>query len=148
MTTNKDEQKFSLSGTVKTGRDYLETRLKLFQLKLTERSSRLIANLLVDLIKIVFALFVVFFLSLALGFYLSELLGSAALGFLATGGFFALLILVLMVFEIRLERVFLNLSIKRFLQRWMDETPLEDAAEDAAIEDKKKDEDENRVQGT
>lgn len=122
MTTDKNDRKFSLSGSFKTGREYIDTRLKLFQLKLTERSSRLIASLLVDLIKIVFGLFVVFFLSLALGFYLSELLGSPALGFLATGGIFILLILLLSLFEVRLERIFMNLSIKRFLQKWHDET--------------------------
>lgn len=137
MTTNNKDQKFSLSGTIKTGREYVDTKLKLLQLKLTERTSRLVASLLVDLIRIVFALFVVFFLSLALGFYLSELMGSASLGFLTTGGIFALLIVLVSVFEIRLERRFMNLSIKRFLQKWADETDDDDDAMNA----------QNKVQG-
>ena len=92
--------------------------MKLFQLQLTERSSRLFASLLVDMVKGVLAIFVIFFFSLALGFYLSELLGSTSLGFLATGGIFVLLIALLMLFEPRLEYFLMNLTIKRFLEKW------------------------------
>jgi len=116
-----EESKFSIRGVFQKSKEYIDTRFKLFKLKLVERSSRLIASLVVDAVKTIFALFVVFFLSLALGFYLSELLGSSALGFLATGGIFVLLIVVVSAFETRLERLFMNLSIKRFLQKWNDE---------------------------
>lgn len=118
----KKDTKFSLSGSFKKTREYIDTRMKLFQLKLTERSSRLIASLLVDIVKSVFAIFVVFFFSLALGFYLSEVLGSMALGFLVTGGIFVLLILLIILFEPRLEHYLMNLSIKRFLEKWYDDT--------------------------
>jgi|SRR5690606_16927044 len=122
-----EEKKFSLNGVFQKSKEYIDTRLKLFKLKLVERSSRLIASLIVDVVKLVFALFVVFFMSLALGFYLSELLGSSSLGFLATGGIFILLIALVSAFEVRLERLFMNLSIKRFLQKWNDETDDDDA---------------------
>ena len=107
-------------------KEYIDTRLKLIRLSMVERSSRLIASLLVDGIKAILALFVVFFLSLALGFYLSELLGSWSLGFLATGAVFELFILVVVGFEDRLERLLMNLSIKRFLQKWNDEITEDD----------------------
>lgn len=121
-----EEKKFSINGVFQKSKEYIDTRFKLFKLKLVERSSRLIASLIVDVVKIVFALFVVFFLSLALGFYLSELLGSSSLGFLATGGIFILLIALISVFEGRLECLFMNLSIKRFLQKWNDEIDEDD----------------------
>jgi Protein of unknown function (DUF1469). len=116
-----EDQKFSIKGVFHKSKEYIDTRFKLFKLKSVERSSRLIASLIVDLVRAVFALFVVFFLSLALGFYLSELLGSSSLGFLATGGIFVLLIIVLSLIEKPMERLFMNLSIKRFLQKWNDE---------------------------
>lgn len=103
-------------------KEYIDTRFRLLQLQATERSSRLIASLLVDLIKTVFGLFVLFFLSLALGFYLSELLGSSSLGFLATAGIFVVLIVIISLFEKKLEHFFMVLSIKRFLQKWNDES--------------------------
>jgi hypothetical protein len=116
-----EEEKFSISGVYQKSKEYINTRLRLLKLGLVERSSRLIASLIVDGVKTIFALFVVFFLSLALGFYLSDLLGSSSLGFLATGGIFVLLIALVSAFENPLERLFMNLSIKRFLQKWNDE---------------------------
>jgi hypothetical protein len=117
LTTN-NKRKFSLSGTFKAGREYLDTRFKLIQLQFAERIVRVVASLLVDLLKAIFALFVLFFLSLALGFYFSELLGSMALGFLATGGIFVLFILILSLLKLPLERWLINLSIKRLLWKW------------------------------
>jgi len=121
-----EEKKFSINGVFQKSKEYIDTRFKLFKLKLVERSSRLIASLIVDMVKTVFAIFVIFFLSLALGFYLSELLGSSSLGFLATGGIFIVLIVLNSAFESRLERLFMNLSIKRFLQKWNDEIDEDD----------------------
>lgn len=121
-----EEKKFSINGVFQKSKEYIDTRFKLFKLKLVERSSRLIASLIVDMVKTVFAIFVIFFLSLALGFYLSELLGSSSLGFLATGGIFIVLIILISAFESRLERLFMNLSIKRFLQKWNDEIDEDD----------------------
>ncbi|WP_353181323.1 phage holin family protein [Parapedobacter lycopersici] len=121
-----EDKKFSIKGVFQKSKEYIDTRFKLAKLRLVERSSRLIASLLVDGIKAVFAIFVIFFLSLALGFYLSELLGSSSLGFLATGGIFVLLIILVSLVESRLERLFMNLSIKRFLQKWNDEITEDD----------------------
>ncbi|WP_257670758.1 hypothetical protein [Parapedobacter tibetensis] len=115
------DKKFSIKGVFQKTKEYIDTRFKLIGLKLIERSSRLIASLIVDGVKTIFAIFVVFFLSLALGFYLSELLGSSSLGFLAMGGIFILLIILVSIFEDPIERIFMNLSIKRFLQKWNDE---------------------------
>ena len=116
-----EEEKFSISGVYQKSKEYINTRLRLLKLGLVERSSRLIASLIVDGVKTILALFVIFFLSLALGFYLSDLLGSSSLGFLTTGGIFVLLIALVSAFENPLERLFMNLSIKRFLQKWNDE---------------------------
>ncbi|GGG78086.1 hypothetical protein GCM10007415_07610 [Parapedobacter pyrenivorans] len=121
-----EEEKFSINGVFQKSKEYINTRLKLLKLGLVERSSRLIASLIVDGVKTILALFVIFFLSLALGFYLSEVLGSSSLGFLATGGIFVLLIVLVSAFEPRLERIFMNLSIKRFLQKWNDEIDEDD----------------------
>src|SRR3546814_385658 len=113
-----EEKKFSVNGVYQKSKEYIDTRFKLFKLKLVERSSRLIASLITDGLKGILAVFVIFYLSLALGFYLSELLGSSALGFLASGGLFVLLIIVVSAFDGPLERFFMNLSIKRVLQKW------------------------------
>lgn len=124
MTAQKEKEekeKFSVSGTFQKAREYVDTRFRIFQLKLAARSSRLIAGLLLDIVKVIFFLFVLFFFSLALGFYLSELLNSYSLGFLVTGGIFILLIALVFAVEKPLERFLMNQSIRKFIQKWYDE---------------------------
>lgn len=113
-----EEEKFSLSGSFTKGKEYIDTRIKLLQLKLIEKSSRVFSSLIVDLVKVVLALFVLFFFSLALGFYLSELLDSNSLGFLATGSIFILFIVIISIMETNIEKKLLNMTIRKFMVKW------------------------------
>jgi len=53
-----EEEKFSLSGTFQKTKEYLDSQLNLIRLKTVERSSRLIASLIVDGAKIILTLFI------------------------------------------------------------------------------------------
>ncbi|MEJ5089514.1 hypothetical protein GEO21_05630 [Sphingobacterium faecium] len=121
-----EEEKFSLSGTFQKTKEYLDSQLNLIRLKTVERSSRLIASLIVDGAKIILSLFIVFFLCLALGFYLGEVLGSNSLGFLATAVIFLLVLVLIRVLEPTLESKFMDLSIRRFSAKWTDELEEEE----------------------
>ncbi|UZJ65348.1 hypothetical protein OKW96_03865 [Sphingobacterium sp. KU25419] len=121
-----EEEKFSLSGTFQKTKEYLDSQLNLIRLKTVERSSRLIASLIVDGAKIILSLFIVFFLCLALGFYLGEVLGSNSLGFLATAVIFLLVLVLIRVLEPKLESKFMDLSIRRFSAKWTDELEEEE----------------------
>ncbi|MEN5233395.1 hypothetical protein [Sphingobacterium faecium] len=121
-----EEEKFSLSGTFQKTKEYLDSQLNLIRLKTVERSSRLIASLIVDGAKIILSLFIVFFLCIALGFYLGEVLGSNSLGFLATAVIFLLVLILIRVLEPTLESKFMDLSIRRFSAKWTDELEEEE----------------------
>ncbi|KKX49031.1 MULTISPECIES: hypothetical protein [Sphingobacterium] len=121
-----EEEKFSLSGTFQKTKEYLDSQLNLIRLKTVERSSRLIASLIVDGAKIILTLFIIFFLCLALGFYLGEVLGSNSLGFLATAVIFLVILLLICVLEPKLETKFMDLSIRRFSAKWDDESDEEE----------------------
>jgi hypothetical protein len=136
-----EEEKFSLSGTFQKTKEYLDSQLNLIRLKTVDRSSRLIASLIVDGAKIILTLFIIFFLSLALGFYLGEVLGSNSLGFLTTAVIFLLILLLIRVFEPKLETKFMDLSIRRFSAKWADE--LEEEENLVKQEDMVKQENEN-----
>src|SRR5690606_28390200 len=71
--------------------------------------------------KVLLVLLIVFFLSMALGFYLGEVLESNSLGFLATGGIFILIIVLIRVFEIKIEKIFINITIKKIMSKWGDD---------------------------
>lgn len=121
-----EEEKFSLSGTFQKTKEYLDSQLNLIRLKTVERSSRLIASLIVDGAKIILTLFIIFFLCLALGFYLGEVLGSNSLGFLATAVIFLVILILIRVLEPKLETKFMDLSIRRFSAKWDDEADEEE----------------------
>ncbi len=113
-----EEQKFSFSEVFDKSKEYLETQVELAKLKALSRSSRIVGSLIVDVSKVLLTLLIVFFVSLALGFYLGELLGSYSLGFLATGGIFFVFLLLIRAFEPKLEEKFMNISIKRIMSKW------------------------------
>jgi len=115
------EQKFSISDSFEKSKEYLETQFELLKLKGISRMSRIIGSLIVDASKVLLTLLIVFFVSLALGFYLGELLGSYSLGFLSTGGIFLVILLIIRAVEPKLEAKFMDLSIKRILTKWDEE---------------------------
>ncbi|EEI91227.1 hypothetical protein HMPREF0765_3253 [Sphingobacterium spiritivorum ATCC 33300] len=116
-----EEQKFSLSGTFQKSKEYLDSQIELLKLKAIARGSRMLGSLILDISKVVLTLFIVFFLSLAFAFYLGELMNSNALGFLATGGIFILLVVIVRLTETKLEAKFMDLSIRKLLGKWNEE---------------------------
>ncbi|MGN5954522.1 hypothetical protein ACP6L2_07905 [Sphingobacterium lactis] len=115
------EQKFSISDSFEKSKEYLETQFELLKLKGISRMSRILGSLIVDASKVLLTLLIVFFVSLALGFYLGELLGSYSLGFLSTGGIFLVILLIIRAIEPKLEAKFMDLTIKRILTKWDEE---------------------------
>ncbi len=109
----EEDQRFSLKDAFQQGRAYIDTRLELLKLIVIARASRIIARLLLDVFRGILALLVLFFLSMALGFYLSDLLDNYALGFLATAGIFIVIIIVLSAFAVSIKSRIVDMSIKR-----------------------------------
>ncbi len=116
-----NEQKFSLSGSFQKAKEYIDTQIELVRLKAIAKSARIVGAVVVDISKLLLGMIVVFFFSLALGFYLGELLGSNALGFLATGGIFLIFLLLASVFSSKLETKFMDLTIRKVLGKWKED---------------------------
>lgn len=116
-----DEQKFSFSGSFQKSKEYVDTQIELIKLKAIAKSSRILGAVVLDVTKVILTLIIVFFFSLALGFYLGELMGSYALGFLTTGAIFLVILLVIRALEPRLEQIFMDLTIRKFLGKWNEE---------------------------
>lgn len=127
-----EEEKFSFSGTFQKGKEYVDTQLKLLQLRALAKGSRIAGSLVLDVSKVVLTLFIVFFCSLALGFFLGELLGSNALGFLLTGVIFFIILLLIRAFEPKLESIFMDVTIRKLASKWDGEE------DDEVIEEKVK----------
>ncbi|MGO3805148.1 MAG: hypothetical protein ACTJHT_02470 [Sphingobacterium sp.] len=131
-----EEEKFSISDTIQAGKDYVDTQIKLLRLRGLSKGSRIFGSLALDVVKIVFTLFIIFFCSLALGFYLGELLESNALGFLLTGVIFFVSVLLIRLFEPRLESFLVNFTIRKITKNW--DGDEDDDEQGAGIKDETK----------
>ena len=98
--------------------EYLETRFEIFKLRSIKILSKTISILL--LISIVSFMTLLFFLFLVIAFswWMSDLLGSPAIGFLLGGGIFLLSIIICIVFR---KPLFVNPFIRLFIHASLQE---------------------------
>lgn len=143
-----EEQKFSFGGSFKKAKEYIDSQLELFKLKAVAKGSRIVGSVVLGVTKILFLLLVLFFWSMALGFYLSYLLGSYALGFLATGGIFLLIIILINAFNKKLSLTIMNVVIGKLLAKWHEEEVLPEDRVNAEKQQRKKDEEFAKVRET
>jgi len=93
--------------------DYVETRLKLLKLTSVRSLSRTLSMLILVTIISFMVLFFLLFLVIAFSWFMSDLLGSASLGFLCGGGVFLLILALSVAFR---KVLFLNPLIRLFIQ--------------------------------
>ncbi|MFB5945577.1 hypothetical protein [Albibacterium profundi] len=113
-----EDQKFSLHGTIQKFKEYLENTKNITILKIVEKISSVIATVITDGLMLVFAVFILLFASIGLGFYFGDLFDSDALGFLALAGVYLLLIIILLISKGGVEKGLMNLSIRKLLKKW------------------------------
>ena len=93
--------------------DYVETRLDLLKLTTVRSLSRTLSMLILVTIISFMVLFFLLFLVIAFSWFMSDLLGSATMGFLCGGGVFLLIIVLSVSFR---KALFLNPLIRLFIQ--------------------------------
>lgn len=131
------DQKFSFSGSFQKAKEYIDTEIELLKLKAMAKGGRIIGALILDATKLLLTLIIIFFLSLALGFFLGEVLGSNALGFLTTGGVFLVILLIIRAVEPKLEAKFMDITIRKVLGKWhQDEDAEEESKGEGSFEEK------------
>jgi len=116
-----EEEKFSFADTFLKGKEYVDTQIDLLKMRALARGSRILGSVALDLAKILLVLFVLFFCSLALGFFLGELLDSNALGFLLTGVLFFAVLAIVRLFEPKLEARFTDWVVRKVSEKWDEE---------------------------
>lgn len=98
-------------------KDYLNTRIRLSKLTLIEKGVLLFANLLTNGVVIVFIILGFLFVSLAMGFYISDLLGNSFGGFFIVSLFyFVLAVLIYSLKDKYIEKPIINGMIKKILK--------------------------------
>lgn len=90
---------------------YVELKFRLLKLIATERIARVVAILSHSIILVLLISFTILFLFISLGFYLGELLGSVALGFLIVSGLSFLLTIAACLGKKRIQVKIINILI-------------------------------------
>lgn len=93
---------------------YAEMRLRMLKLTAIERAAGILATLSHGLILVLFGFFSVWFLLMALGFFLAECLGNMALGFLLVGGIYLLLTVLFILMQGKCRLSLMNKMINAF----------------------------------
>ena len=93
--------------------DYVETRLDLLKLTSVRSLSRTLSMLILVTIISFMVLFFLLFLVISFSWFMADILGSAAMGFLCGGGVFLLILVLSVAFR---KALFLNPLIRLFIQ--------------------------------
>lgn len=96
---------------------YVELRLELLKLNTYERVAKTMAVFSYGIILVLLAFFAILFLFLALGFFLGELLGSVALGFVIVVGMYLLLFGITVYFREKISSKVTNEIITALLTK-------------------------------
>ena len=108
---------------------YVELRLELLKLNTYERVAKTMAVFSYGIVLILLAFFTILFLFLALGFFLGELLGSIALGFVLVVGMYLLLFGIIIFFKKKITSKVMNEIIIAMMSK--DEKDNEETADPA-----------------
>ncbi|ADY53320.1 hypothetical protein Pedsa_2779 [Pseudopedobacter saltans DSM 12145] len=99
-------------------KEYIETRFKLAKLVLIEKGTSIFADIITTLIVVFFLIVAFLFISIGLGFYISELIGNTYGGFLIVGLFYFLIALIVFLTKDKyIEKSIVNGIIKKIFKR-------------------------------
>ena len=112
-----EDQELDAQEVISKVKEYVEVRKELAVLSAVEKGSQLFANLLTDGLVVLFGVLSILFGSLALGFYLSELIGNSYSGFLIVTGFYFLVAIIIYSLKDKyMEKHIVNGIIKKFFK--------------------------------
>ena len=117
-----ENQELDAQKIIEKVKDYVEVRKEIAILSAVEKGTQLFANLVTDGLVLLFGVLAILFGSLALGFYLSELLGDTYSGFLIVTGFYFLLAIIIYAIKDKyVEKHIIDAVIKKFFRNRKDE---------------------------
>ena len=102
--------------------DYLSARIRLIRFEIFEKTAKISALLFSSLVIAMLGSMILFFLSIALGFYLGSLFNSYGTGFLVVTGFYVVLLLPFILFRKNwIEKTIVNKIIDQLMEKEEDE---------------------------
>lgn len=94
-------------------KEYAETRLKLAKYEAIDKSTSVLASMVMDVIVAISFILTFLFLSFALAFYISNLLHSYAAGFGCVALLYLIIAIIIILTKEKLQKPLVNLLIKK-----------------------------------
>lgn len=98
-------------------KDYADTQLKLAKYEAIDRSSKFMASFITDMLVAVIFVLAFLFISFAIAFVLSRLLGSNWAGFGCMAGIYIIIGLIIIWQKDKIQGPLVNLFIKKFFNK-------------------------------
>jgi len=111
-----EEQKQTPPPIIDQLKEYAETQIKLAKYDAIEKGSKFLASFITDMVVAVAFVLTFLFLSLALAFLLSTLLGSYWAGFGTMAGLYLLIAIVIILAKGKIQKPLIDMFIKKFFQ--------------------------------
>ncbi|RZL32556.1 MAG: hypothetical protein EOO96_13810 [Pedobacter sp.] len=119
MITNLTQISILLDGA----KDNLNLRLKRLKLQTIARAAKLGADLITNTFMLICVLLAFLFASLTLGFFISSLTSSYAIGFGGLTAFYILVAIMVSMFKTKIiEPQLINFTIRKYLKKYYDQS--------------------------
>jgi hypothetical protein len=111
-----EQQKEQARPIIDQAKEYVETRVKLLKLEVIERSTSIIANIVVELIVIIALVLTFLFASFTLALFLGDVFHSNWKGFGSVAIFYLLFAVILIVAKKPIERPIVNILVRKLFK--------------------------------
>lgn len=108
-----EQQKEAARPIIDQVKEYVETRVKLLKLEVIERSTSIIANIVVELVVVIALVLTFLFASFTLALFLGDLFNSNWKGFGSVTILYLLVAVILIVAKKPIERPIVNLLVRK-----------------------------------
>lgn len=111
-----EQQKEAVRPILEQAQEYVETRLKLLKLEAIDRSTSIIANVVVELVVVISLILTFLFASFTLALFLGDVFNSNWKGFGSVALIYLLLAVILMVTKKAIERPIVNVIVRKLFK--------------------------------
>ncbi len=105
------ERKELIEDLFEKAEEYVKTNIEIAKLKATDKVAEIVSSLIAQIAVVVLAFFFLLMINIGIAFWLGMIMGATHYGFMVVAGFYALLVLLLVLFKNSLIKAPINNSI-------------------------------------
>lgn len=113
-----EERKELIEDLFEKAEEYVKTNIEIAKLKATDKVAEIVSSLIAQIAVVVLGFFFLLMINIGIAFWLGNVMGATHYGFMVVAGFYALLVLVLVLFRNNIVKAPVNdLIINQMLNK-------------------------------